>query len=85
MRLSEIAKAGTNIREFPELPENIRDEVMVVPLSRQMLGESSSTGYVSAPQAKKESRGMSEKQKFGALSLNALLLELFPMGFGVKR
>ena len=80
-----MSKAGTNIREFPELPENIRDEVMVVPLSRQMLGESSSAGYVSAPRAKRESRGMSEKQKLAALTLNSLLLELFPMGFGVKR
>jgi len=81
----KLSKAGTNIREFPELPENIRNEVMVIPLSRQMLGEASSTGYASAPRAKREPMGMSEKQKLGALSLNALLLELFPAGFGVKR
>lgn len=85
MRLSEVAKARTNIRDYAGLPENIRDDIMVVPLSREMLGESSSTGYVSAPKAKRESRGMSKTQKLGALSLNALLLELFPAGFGVKR
>lgn len=81
----KLSKAGTNIREFPELTENVRDQVMVVPLNRQMLGESSSVGYATLPRTKQEVRGLSDKQKLAALTLNSLLLELFPMGFGAKR